>query len=125
MKILLSIKPEYAEKILQGEKKYEFRRTIFKNPLVKTVVIYASSPIRKVVGEFEIDYILSLDISSLWKKTMHYSGINEDFFAQYFQGKKVGHAIKVKKVKRYRKSLELDDYDIKYPPQSYLYLEAS
>jgi len=37
MKILLSIKPEYAEKIFAGTKKYEFRRSIFKNPDVKTV----------------------------------------------------------------------------------------
>lgn len=124
MKILLSIKPEYAEKILAGEKKYEFRRTLFKNPLIKTVVIYASSPVKKVIGEFEIDYILSLDIGDLWKKTMRYSGIDKEFYNSYFQGKEVGHAIKVKKATRYRKHLELGDYDIKFPPQSFIYLVA-
>ena len=36
MKIVLSIKPEYAEKIFSGSKKYEFRRMIFKAPDVKT-----------------------------------------------------------------------------------------
>ncbi len=30
VKALLSVKPEYAEKILSGEKIYEFRRRIFK-----------------------------------------------------------------------------------------------
>ena len=31
MKVLLSIKPEFAEKIFNGTKKYEFRKSIFKN----------------------------------------------------------------------------------------------
>ena len=123
-KILLSIKPEYAEKILQYEKKYEFRRTIFKSPYVRKVVIYASSPVKKVIGEFEIDYILSLDIDSLWTKTKNFSGIDKKFYDSYFQGKKIGHAIKVKKVKRYRKCLGLDDYNVTHAPQSFVYIGA-
>lgn len=124
MKVLLSIKPEYAEKILVGEKKYEFRRTVFKNPMIKTVVIYASSPVKKVIGEFEIDYILSLDIGELWHKTMRYSGIDKEFYDSYFYGKEIGHAIRVKKAIRYYKYLELGDYDVKYAPQSFIYIGA-
>lgn len=33
MKVLLSIKPEFVEKIFAGEKKFEYRRTIFKKML--------------------------------------------------------------------------------------------
>ncbi len=124
MKVLLSIKPEYAEKILHGEKKYEFRRTIFKNPAIKKVVIYASSPVKKVIGEFEIECIISLDICKLWKKTMTYSGIDKTFYDSYFYGKEIGHAIKVKKAKRYSRYLDLEDYDINQAPQSFMYLSA-
>jgi predicted transcriptional regulator len=122
MKVLLSIKPKYAELILDGEKKYEFRRAIFKNPSVKKVVIYASSPISKVIGEFEIDDILSLKLSELWKHTMEYSGIDKDFYDSYFSGKDIGHAIKVKSVKRYAKHKELSEFNINYAPQSFAYL---
>lgn len=122
MKVLLSIKPEYAEKILHGEKKYEFRRTIFKNTTIKKVIIYASSPAKKVIGEFEIEYILSLDIYELWKKTMRYSGIDKKFYDSYFYGKKIGHAIRVKKAKRYSRYLDLEDYDVNKAPQSFMYL---
>jgi len=80
MKILLSIKPKYAEMILSGEKKYEFRRSIFKNPNVRKVVIYASSPVSKVVGEFEVDDILSFDIAKLWLLTMKYAGIDKEYY---------------------------------------------
>lgn len=99
MRILLSIKPEYAEKIFAGTKKYEFRRVIFKNPDVKTVVVYASSPVQKVIGEFEIDSILKSEIEDLWSLTAHESGINKDSFFEYFKEKNFGYAIKIKDVK--------------------------
>lgn len=124
MKVLLSIKPKYAELILKGEKQYEFRRAIFKSPLVTKVVIYASSPISKVIGEFEIDCILSLSLEELWIRTMELSGIDKEFYDEYFEGKEVGHAIKVKKVKRYSKHKELQDFDIKYAPQSFAYINS-
>lgn len=124
MKVLLSIKPKYADLILDGEKLYEFRRAIFKSPLVKKVIIYASSPVQKVVGEFEIDRILSLETDELWKQTMKYSGIDKAFYDKYFEGKEIGHAIKVKSVKRYAKYRELNEFDINYPPQSFVYLNT-
>ena len=66
MKVILSIKPYYAEKIFDGEKIYELRKSIFKNPNVKKVILYASSPISKIVGEFEIDYIIHKEVEDLW-----------------------------------------------------------
>lgn len=124
MKVLLSIKPEYAEKILHGEKKYEFRRTIFKSLSVTKIVIYASSPVRKVIGEFDIDCIMSLDIDNLWEKTKNHSGINKEYYDSYFHGKEIGHAIKIKRARRYLKYLELSDYEVRCAPQSFVYLGA-
>ena len=82
MKVVLSIKPEFANKIFEGTKKYEFRRAIFKNPNIKKVVVYSSSPVQKIIGEFEIDRIIIHDLETLWNKTKKYSGISEDFFFQ-------------------------------------------
>jgi predicted transcriptional regulator len=84
MRVLLSIKPEYAFKIFEGEKKFEFRKIIFKNPDIKIVVVYASSPVQQVIGEFEIDDIFSLEPNLLWERTKEYSGISEEFFFEYF-----------------------------------------
>ena len=122
MKVLLSIKPKYAELILSGEKKYEFRRTIFINTKVKKVLIYASSPVSKVVGEFEIEGILSISVSELWLATMEHAGIDKEYFENYFSGKEIGHAIKVKKPKRYSKYKKLQEFNVKRPPQSFAYI---
>lgn len=122
MKVLLSIKPEFAFKIFEGKKKFEFRKVIFKNPNVKTVVVYASSPVQRVIGEFEIDNILSSDPTEIWRLTKKYSGISEDFFYEYFADREIAHAIKIKNTKKYKKPLHLQDNFNVVPPQSYLYL---
>lgn len=124
MKVLLSIKPEFAFKIFEGTKRFEFRKAIFKRPDVKTVVVYASSPVQQVIGEFEIDDIISNSPSAVWEKTKKYSGITKVFFNKYFENKEVAYAIKIKDVKKYDIPLCLDVFNV-VPPQSYVYLENS
>jgi len=123
MKVLLSIKPEFADKIFDGSKKYEFRRSLFKDKSVKTVVLYASYPVQQVVGEFEIDAILNDGLQQLWDLTREYSGITEKFFFEYFQNKDNGYAIKIKKAKKYKNALSLKDDFNASPPQSFMYLK--
>lgn len=124
MKVLLSIKPEFAFKIFEGEKKFEFRKVIFKNPNVKTVVVYASAPVQQVIGEFEIEDILTSSPNHIWEMTKKYSGISEVFFNEYFADREVAHAIKIRKTRKYKKPLSLRENFNVSPPQSYLYLSA-
>lgn len=122
MKVLISIKPEYANKIFEGSKKYEFRKVIFKNPDIKTVIVYSSSPVQQVIGEFEIDEIISCNPENIWRITKSYSGVSKDFFNEYFYNREVAHAIKIKKVKKYKKPLCIRQ-DLKaLPPQSFCYI---
>ena len=84
MKVILSIKPQFVEKIFNGSKIFEFRRSISKNKEVKKILVYASAPISKVVGEIEIEEVLHMEISALWKQTSKLSGITEGYFRDYF-----------------------------------------
>jgi predicted transcriptional regulator len=84
--------------------------------------VYASSPISKVIGEFEIGNILFKDLNSLWNETKEYSGITEDYFFDYFSGKECGFALEVKKVKKYKKELCIRKSFGKVPPQSFAYV---
>lgn len=125
MKIILSIKPEFANKIFEGNKKFEFRRNIFKNKDVSKVIVYASSPICKVIGEFEIGQILFKDLNTLWEETKEFSGITKDYFYDYFVGKENGFALEVRRVKRYKKALCIKESFGKEPPQSFAYYEEN
>lgn len=122
MKVLLSIKPEFAEKIFNGTKKYEFRKSIFKNKDVDTVVVYASSPWKYVIGEFHIDKILNDNVDRIWEQTREYSGISEEFYRLYFSRKTQAYAIKIGQVTKFKKRKRLSDYNVNFAPQSYVYL---
>ena len=123
MKVVLSIKPEFAYKIFDGSKKFEFRKAIFKKNGVKTVVVYASSPVQKVIGEFEIGEIFNNDLETLWNLTKEHSGLTEDFFYDYFSEKEKGFAIQVKNKKKYKEPKCLRaDFNL-HPPQSFAYLK--
>lgn len=124
MKVLLSIKPEFVDKIFSGEKKFEYRRSIFKNPDVDTVIVYSTMPVGKVVGEFKIQTILNLSIDDLWNKTQSKSGLNYSFYKDYFHDKEKGYAIKIQAAKEYKEPLLLSEIreNLK-APQSFCYIE--
>jgi predicted transcriptional regulator len=124
MKVILSIKPEFAEKIFNGSKKFEFRRRLYKNKQIKTVVVYASSPISKVIGEFEIEDVIHDELNSLWQTTSEHSGISRDYYFDYFKGTEMGFAIAVKKAELYDEPVCIKEtFGIK-PPQSFAYVQT-
>ena len=122
-RILLSIHPRFAEAIFAGEKRFEYRRSIFRRRDVTTVVMYASRPVGKVVGEFTIGNVLSLKLEELWERTHEGAGIDRSYFKRYFRGRSFGHALAVEEARRYKPPLSLrSDYGINRPPQSFCYL---
>lgn len=123
MTVLLSIKPEYADKIFDGTKKFEYRRTIFKREDVKKILVYASSPIQKIIGEFEIASLLKDYTEYLWQETSEHSGITKQFYDEYFKDKMYANAIEVGEVTKYDDPKTLADFNIKTAPQSFVYIE--
>lgn len=122
-RVLLSVKPQFAEAILAGTKKFEFRRAIFRSPNVETVVLYASSPVQRVVGEFRVADILSLAPPELWARTHRWSGIDRSYFDEYFSKRDLGFALKVASPRSYGRPLSLlRHFGITHPPQSFCYL---
>ena len=125
MKVVLSIKPEFANKIFDGSKKFEFRKSIFRNERITTILVYSSSPVQKVIGEFKIDKIINHDLETLWSLTKEHSGITKEYFYQYFADKTHGFAIKIKTKTKYRKPKCLKaDFNL-MPPQSFAYWTES
>src|SRR5258708_25925479 len=83
--ILLSIKPEFVEKIFSGLKRYEFRRVMFKSKSVTKVVVYASPPVHRVLGEFEVGGVLALNSTKLSQQTQQFSGNPKNYSDNYFE----------------------------------------
>ena len=122
MKVLMSIKPKFVEEIFSETKTFELRKKIFKSS-INTIVIYSSSPKKKVVGEIIIDKIISSTPKLLWKSYKNNLGISEKEYFKYYKNSKVAYAIKIKKVIKYKKELELKDFGMEKAPQSYQYID--
>lgn len=112
IKILLSIKPQYVEKIISGEKRYEFRKREFKRRDIDTIVVYSSSNVKKLVGEIKFKRILSDTPYKIWQKTHAQSGMTEDSFMRYYMNKDKAYAIVIDSFLPYNEPIEID---AKYP----------
>lgn len=125
--IIMSIKPKYWEQIANGNKTVEYRKRVWQNKAVPTkVIVYATYPISKIVGEFVTDNIISDRYPSLWLKTKDVGGISADDYFDYFVESPIAHAIVIKNVEIYDESQKIAEFTqnhIKRAPQSWQYLK--
>jgi len=120
-RILISIKPAYVDKILCGEKKYEYRKVVARKD-ISSIIIYETTPIKRVVAEAEILDIIMLPPERLWEETYYSSGISKSFFDVYFSGCDVAYAYKLGLITVFENKKNLSDYGIKCAPQSFVYV---
>lgn len=119
MNAILSIKPQFVEEIKAGKKRYEYRKSVFKQSVEK-VYIYASAPVSKIVGEFQPVDIMQGPPAEVWAKTRKLSGITERFYKEYFSGRTVAYAIVIQNLKIYDTYKDLPFH----APQSFRYIES-
>lgn len=119
---LMSIRPEFAGAILDRTKRVEFR----KRPLaedVNRVVIYTTSPVQAVVGEFTIANQVVASPHALWRRYRHVAGIDRASFFGYFEGLKAAVGIVIDAVIEYDEPRPLEEVAPgARPPQSFMYL---
>lgn len=120
-KILISINPEHVQNIITGVKKYEYRKIAAKQD-ISSIIIYETTPIKRIVAEAEIIDVLELPPEELWNQTKNESGISKAFFDKYFNNRTVAYAYKLGKIKVYDTPRTLMDYGIKSAPQSFVYI---
>lgn len=120
--ILLPIKPEYAKKIVNKTKIYEYRKSKCKKNVDK-IVIYCTSPVKKIIAEVEVKSIISNTPIKLWNDTKEFSGISKSKYIKYFENKDTAFAYELGNVILYDIPKTLNDIGINYYPQSYIYLD--
>lgn len=120
----MSIHPEYAEAILAGRKKVEFR----KRPLasdVDVVVVYATQPVGAVVGTFTLDGADIDTPAGLWSRHGHHGGIDRPAYDAYFQDRSSAVALRVAHARRLCEPVPLATVGASAAPQSFQYLPVT
>jgi predicted transcriptional regulator/DNA-binding XRE family transcriptional regulator len=123
--VVLSIRPVYSEKIIQGKKTIELRRRFpVSAPRGTIAYIYSTSPVRAMVGSAEIENVIKLPVVDIWKKFGKMAQIDRPSFDEYFYGVKHGFALKFANVRRFTRQIDLAELRRRFgfePPQSFLY----
>lgn len=118
---LMSIHPKYANAIFEGRKKFEFRKCRFASP-VSHVLVYATAPVRRIIGLFEVGDIVEGSPRSLWKQFSEESGVDPGDYDNYFAGSRKAFAIAVKDPVLLKHPVRLDDLRRGLSaPQSFVY----
>ena len=124
--LFLSLRPAYADLILSGEKTVELRRHRPRTLPGTLILVYASSPARRVVGTCIIDHIGIDTPLEIWRLYGPSTGLDHERFADYFNGIEQGVAIRVKKPQRLAAPVSLEALRAQIPafmpPQSFRYL---
>jgi predicted transcriptional regulator/DNA-binding XRE family transcriptional regulator len=123
--MILSIRPQYSEKIIAGSKTVELRRRFpMSAPKGTIAYIYSTSPVRAIVGVAEISDVLKLPVPQIWTRFKRTAFIDKSDFDRYFEGTEHGFALLFKEVRAFSKPMSLVDLREKFgfePPQSFLY----
>lgn len=121
-KILLSVNPEHVENIFNGSKRYEYRKTRCRANVDK-IILYSTSPVSQIVGEAEVVQVIEDSPEVVWELTADHSGIDRDFFNQYYTNRDKAVAFQLGKIIKYCKPMGLSEFGINFAPQSFRYLD--
>lgn len=121
---LLSIRPQYVALIKNGAKRVEFRRRPFARAITH-IVIYATSPVKKLVGICEVERITKGTPAALWSRYGSEGGISREALFQYLNDLTNAIAIVLRPFCPVANELDLSAVGVARPPQSFQYLTKS
>ena len=127
--LLLSLKPRFASLILDGTKTVELRRVAPTIEPGHLALIYASSPLRQLVGTCRVVSVEVASKDEIWDRFGGQCALSEEEYEDYFDGAKRAVAIVIDRPRRLQEPPSLASLRNRItgfsPPQSFRYLNAS
>lgn len=125
--ILMSVRPVFANMLLEGSKTVELRRTRARIEAGSICLLYSSTPVRALVGAMRVARIDTLAPSTIWRKWGANSGLQRSEFNDYFAGSPTATALVIDKVEPFPHAVSLEELRGRwpnfFPPQSYRFLD--
>jgi predicted transcriptional regulator len=121
---LMSVHPVYAEALVDGRKTVEFRKCLIA-PDIRTVLVYATNPTKKVIGEFEVERVVTGTPEDIWTQFGARGLITAADFARYYAGRVRAVAILVDSYRRFANPVGLRQMNpVPAVPQNFSYLQG-
>ena len=126
--MVLSLRPRFAHAILSGVKTVELRRTEPKIRVPTLALIYASTPVRALLGTCVVTSVESGHLGALWQVHGAGSGLDHGEFLNYFEGVQSGTALSLASPTQFSRPVPLVELRSRpngfRPPQSFSYVDA-
>lgn len=127
--LFLSIKPEYVEKILSGEKRVELRRRKPRCVPGDWIAIYETTPTKELVAIAQVSEVRVNSPQCLWRSVNAISGVSKREFDDYFTGSDKAVGILIQQPVVLPRPVPLAHLRREWrnfnPPQGFLYLTRS
>lgn len=91
--LVLSIRENHAQDILEGRKKVELRRVRSKLEIGDVVLIYVPRPVMALVGGFVVKDVVVAQPGQLWRQVGSVSGLTKHQFTHYYSGVSIAFGI--------------------------------
>jgi len=84
--LLLSVRPRFARALLDGTKTAEIQRRFPNVPEGMTVIIYASSPEKAILGTMRARRLIRSNTEKIWRDYSDVIGIENSELTEYLEG---------------------------------------
>ncbi len=125
--MLISIKPEFAEKIFNGEKSIELRKATPSVDPGDIIIVYCTLPVKAVIGYCRVESILKMAPEQLWQEYRNRLGIDEKRYQEYYKNVDMAIGISLKEICRLDDDISLDVIKKEFPrfspPQTFRYYD--
>ena len=121
--ILISIKHQYAAQIFTGTKTYELRKCQPHVEVGTPMLIYESSPIKRITGVAYYGGTIVDNPWRIWYQLCYSLGIEAKLFMDYYKTDRLAYAWKEKQAQRIDSPMQLSDLNLTRPPQSYQFID--
>jgi predicted transcriptional regulator len=123
--LLISVKPEFAEKIFNGTKQIELRKC---TPNVSTgdkVIVYSTVPEKAVLGTCIVKAVIKESPAKLWRIHSSKLGIDRKRYFEYYKNQELAIGIVLTSIEKFAHKITLDLIKKHYPkfspPQTFKY----
>lgn len=115
---IITIKREYLDKILSGEKRVEFRtRLPRKLSRGDRVFCVGSGTCGRVISAFYVEGVVAYGINAMWDRYSNCGCISRSDFFEYFSGRNIAYAMRIAHVIRIDGNLNVRQLGLSGAPQ--------